>query len=120
MTKPLVSATPEGENLVTITAAEYARLAARAEDIADAALAGEESGGPALPADLARRVLDGDLHPLTAWRKVAGLTQAQLAERSGQRAATVSDIEAGKVDPRLSTMKALAEALALDIDDLVP
>ncbi|MCW2306394.1 helix-turn-helix transcriptional regulator [Rhodobium gokarnense] len=120
MTKPLVSATPEGESLVTITASEYARLTARAQDIADAARAAEGRSGPALPADLARRVLAGDLHPLVAWRKAAGLTQAQLAERSGQRSATISDIEAGKVDPRLSTVKALAEALDLDIDDLVP
>ncbi len=35
------------------------------------------------------------------------------------RTSTVCNIENGKIDPRLSTVKALADALGVDVDDLV-
>lgn len=40
-----------------------------------------------------------------------GLTQEQVAERSGVHATEVSRIEAGKRDPQVSTVKRLAEAV---------
>ena len=69
---------------------------------------------------MALAVLDGRLHPLTAWREAAGLTQSELARRAGIRIASVSDIEGGKTDPRQSTLKALAGVLGVSVGDLVP
>jgi transcriptional regulator with XRE-family HTH domain len=40
-----------------------------------------------------------------------GLTQEQVAERSGVHATEVSRIEAGKRDPKVSTLRRLAAAL---------
>lgn len=40
-----------------------------------------------------------------------GLTQEQVAERSGVHATEVSRIEAGKRDPKVSTLERLADAI---------
>jgi transcriptional regulator with XRE-family HTH domain len=48
-----------------------------------------------------------------------GLTQEQVAERSGVHATEVSRIEAGKRDPRVSTMERLAKALGIPPSDLL-
>ncbi|MEM9524476.1 MAG: helix-turn-helix transcriptional regulator [Pseudomonadota bacterium] len=114
------ASTLKGEKLIVLTEAEYNELI---EDAGDAALADaaafEKRGAPTLPADLLERSLDGRMHPLTAWRKAVGMTQAALARKAGLRTATVGNIENGKIDPRLSSLKALADALNLDIDDIV-
>lgn len=44
-------------------------------------------------------------------RKRLGLTQEQVAHRSGVHATEVSRIEAGKRDPQISTVRRLAKAL---------
>ncbi len=54
------------------------------------------------------------LNQLEATRKAAGLTQAELAERSGVNRMTVGRLEAG-LDPRLSTLQALARSLGLEL-----
>jgi transcriptional regulator with XRE-family HTH domain len=48
---------------------------------------------------------------LLAARKRLGLTQEQVAERSGVHATEVSRIEAGKRDPKVSTLRRLARAV---------
>jgi transcriptional regulator with XRE-family HTH domain len=48
---------------------------------------------------------------LRALRQAAGLTQEQLAHASGVHMTEVSRIEAGKRDPRISTLLRLARAL---------
>lgn len=54
----------------------------------------------------------GDLGSnLRAARKKLNLTQEQVAERSGVHATEVSRIEAGKRDPKISTLLRLADAL---------
>ena len=44
-------------------------------------------------------------------RERLGLTQEQVAERSGVHATEVSRIEAGKRDPQVSTLRRLAKAV---------
>jgi XRE family transcriptional regulator, regulator of sulfur utilization len=46
-------------------------------------------------------------------RLARGLSQAELAERAGLSREYVNKIEAGKYDPPLSTINALAEALGV-------
>lgn len=108
--------TKTGEKMVLLSKHDYRTLI---DDAGDAALAGAASGGPTLPADLGRSVLEGKMHPLTAWRQAAGLTMAALGERAGVRTASVSDIENGRIDPRYSTVKALAAALSLSPSDIM-
>jgi transcriptional regulator with XRE-family HTH domain len=64
---------------------------------------------------LVRRTEDcrmGDLGTnLREARERLGLTQEQVAQRSGVHATEVSRIEAGKRDPQVSTVRRLAEAV---------
>ncbi len=48
-------------------------------------------------------------------RKAAGLTHDMLAQRAGVSRMTVQRSEAGKIDPRLSTLLVLARALGMDL-----
>jgi DNA-binding XRE family transcriptional regulator len=48
-------------------------------------------------------------------RKAAGLTHEALAQRAGVSRMTVQRTEAGKIDPRLSTLSVLARSLGMDL-----
>lgn len=48
-------------------------------------------------------------------RKAAGLTHDMLALRAGVSRMTVQRTEAGKIDPRLSTLLVLARSLGMDL-----
>lgn len=52
-------------------------------------------------------------------REAAGLTQLELATASGVAVATVSQLEQGRMaNPRLDTLRALAKALGVTLDEL--
>lgn len=52
-------------------------------------------------------------------RAAAGLTQQGLAMKSGLSISAVVQIESGKIpDPRMSTLRALAKALGVGLDEL--
>ena len=55
-----------------------------------------------------------------ALRKVRGLTQEGLAERSGKSVDTLSLIERGRILPALDTLYALAEGLGEPLTTLLP
>lgn len=48
-------------------------------------------------------------------RKASGLTHERLAQQAGLSRMTVQRTEAGKIDPRLSTLLVLARALGMDL-----
>lgn len=52
-------------------------------------------------------------------RKRLGLTQEEVAERSGVHPTEVSRIEAGKRDPRVTTLLRLARALEVRAGELL-
>jgi transcriptional regulator with XRE-family HTH domain len=52
-------------------------------------------------------------------RQAKGLSQAQLAERAGLSREYVNKIEAGRYDPPLSTINALAKALGVKATELL-
>lgn len=53
-------------------------------------------------------------------RRAAGLTQAELAERSGVAQSHISQLETGLWEPRLGTIMALAAALGVEPGSLLP
>jgi transcriptional regulator with XRE-family HTH domain len=62
----------------------------------------------------------GDLgRNLSAARKKLGLTQEEVGHRSGVHPTEVSRIEAGKRDPRVSTLERLAEAVEVPPSELL-
>lgn len=110
--------------MVTIPREEYDRLRAAAEDLADlqsydrakAALAG--GADELIPSDYANRLLEGE-NPLRVYRDLRGLTQATLAERAGVNRVTVAEIETGRKQGSIATLRALAVALDVTLDDLM-
>jgi transcriptional regulator with XRE-family HTH domain len=55
------------------------------------------------------------IEELEAARKAAVLSQEQLATSAGLSRMTVQRTEAGQIDPRLSSVDALAKALGMDV-----
>ena len=106
--------------MITITRAEYDRLREAAEDLADQdaydrAIA---AGGEGVPAEYIKRIIDGE-SPLRVYRDYRGLTQAALAEAAKVNRVQIADIEARRKSGSVATLRKLAEALRLTIDDLV-
>ena len=110
---------------VTIPRAEYDRLRAAEDDFADlqAALvarsriaAGTEE---LLPAAVADRLIDG-ASPLRVWREHRGLSQSALGRHSGVNRVQIADIEADRATGSARTLRALADALRVTVDDLLP
>jgi transcriptional regulator with XRE-family HTH domain len=56
---------------------------------------------------------------LKQWRAVRGLSQRALAERAGVGYVIIARLELGQTDPRLSTLRRLAEALNVTVGELV-
>ena len=119
-----------GIDTAPITRSEYEDLLARIEDVEDAMAAMalearlEAQGGPsdmALPAALVRRMLAGE-SMVCIWREHRGLDISELAACSGVAVERISTLEASGSAVRATdggTLKALAEALRVTIDDLV-
>ncbi len=109
--------------LVTIPKDEYLRLKAIEEEIADLnsaadVLARIKAGTEELiPSAVVDRLLAGDAL-LMVWREHRGLSQAELARQSGVNRIQIIDIEAGRKTGSVATLKRLATALQVDMDDL--
>ena len=56
---------------------------------------------------------------LLAFRKKAGLTQAELAEAAGLSDRTYADIERGTVNMRIETLLKICEALKVTPNDII-
>ncbi len=53
-------------------------------------------------------------------RKMKGLSQVELAERSGVSAYTITEVETGRREPHGRTLRKLATALGVEVGDLFP
>jgi DNA-binding XRE family transcriptional regulator len=97
---------------------EFVRLSRSEEDLRDRQMAEEALTEEELPWLTAKRLLHGE-SPIKVWREHRGLSQRQLAEAVGVRAAYVSQLETGRKRLSLQMTIALARALSLSVDDLV-
>ena len=110
--------------MVTIPKDEYLRLKSIEEDMSDLRSATEileriKAGTEELiPSNVVDQLLNGDA-PLTVWREYRGLSQSELARQSGVNRIQIIDIESGRKTGSVATLKKLATALRVDIDDLV-
>jgi DNA-binding XRE family transcriptional regulator len=116
--------TSSGERLIVLPEADYNLLVEAAEDAADRSTvadiqrklkAGEEE---MLPAAFVERMLTGE-NALRLWREYRGLTSSALAEKAGVAQSYISEIETGKKDGSVRTIKKLASALDVTLDDIV-
>lgn len=92
------------------------------EDLLDAADAVKiraqiDAGQETFPHELVKRLCDEN--PIRVFREYRGLKQNELASTVGVSPAYISEIEAGKKTGTLDVLKKIAEALNLDLDDIV-
>lgn len=114
----------EGKQVVVIPADDYRVLLEKAEmldDVAayDRAKSALEAGDDELvPAAVANAILDGE-NPVRVWRQHREMSQAQLAEAASISQGYLAQIETGKREGTLGLYRSLADALGVDLDDLV-
>ena len=115
---------PSGERMVLVSEADYEELLDAKETMEDIAAfteftrkleAGEEE---LVPSEIVDRLLS-DENSIRVWREYRGLSSAALAEKAGIAAPYLSQIETGKREGTVETLKAIAGALSLTLDDLV-
>ena len=109
--------------MVTIPAAEYQALLGTAENFADLrtydrAMAAIARGDEELvPEAFAKRLIAGE-SPVRVWRELRGLTQTALAAASGVNRVQIANIESGAKSGSVATLRKLADALGIGLDDL--
>lgn len=119
-----VITTPSGERLVVLPEAEFLAMREALEDREDveAVRAFERSLASGdeelIPGEFVDRILDGE-NKVRVWRSYRGLSARDLATATGLSAPYISEIESGKKDGSVSAMKKIAEALRVDLDDIV-
>lgn len=106
--------------MITISRDEYEALTQAREDLQDvraydAAMISREEG---LPHELMGRLIEGE-HPVRVFRDWRGLSAAELGRRAGIHRVQVHEIETGKKVGSVATVKSLAEALGVSVDELV-
>ena len=108
------------DQTITISRAEYERLVQAAEELADIAAYDRAlvEGGESMPNDVLKRMLRGE-NPVRVIREWRGIASAELARRAGVNRVQVHEIETGKKHGSARTLKRLADALGVPLDDLV-
>lgn len=113
-----------GKKMAVLPVEDFQRLLEVAEDRDDVAAAIDAGrrrgeGMEYLPAAMVDRILDGE-NALRAWREFRGLTVAELAEKSGYGYSMISKVEAGSRQGTVALWNALATALNVAPDDVMP
>lgn len=109
---------------VTIPKTEYRRLRSLEEDAVDirAALAVQariDAGAEEfVPETVVNRLIDG-ASPLRVWREYRGLSQAALARAAETSRVQIVEIEAARRTGSVHTLRRLADALGVGLDDIV-
>ena len=113
---------------VTLTRAEYEALIERIEDAEDnafldsveareLAIGKDNAWADYLPAELVRRLIDGE-HPVRVWRAHRRLSREALAAAAGIAPSYLSEIETRRKPGSFSALAKLAAALQVSLDDL--
>ncbi len=109
---------------VTIDCTEYCMLIAADEMLADNTAFDRvtndlRNGKDELVSEaFSNRILDGE-SPLKVFRELRNLSRTALAHRAGVHRVQITDIESGKSNGSVATMRKLAKALGVLVEDLV-
>ena len=71
-----------------------------------------------VPHEVAARVLKEQISPIRAWREYLGLTQSEVAARMEVSQSAFAQVEAPEAKPRMNTLKKVAAALRLTVEQL--
>ena len=67
------------------------------------------------PAEVINRLILNEENPIKVYREYRELTQKQLADKVGIQRAYLAEIETGRKSGSVKTLKAIAEALGVDL-----
>jgi DNA-binding XRE family transcriptional regulator len=115
---------PNGDGIVIVPEADYDRMIEELEDLRDSLITrqvlGEiESGEEEMLTSAETDELLAAKTPLAFWRRKRDLTQAALADAAGISQAFLSEIESGHKPGTAATLKKIADALRITVDDLI-
>jgi len=122
MTEPQIIEQNGEPAFVVLPIAEWRRLLAQLQDLEDALDIETIANDPnrrTIPAAIVDRLLD-DEHPLKVWREHRGLSRAELAGMTGLTPGHIGHLETGRRHGTPDTLRRLATALDVSVDDLVP
>ena len=88
------------------------------KDIEENLKATQEGKEITVPGEVTFAILDG-ISPIRAWREHKQIKMNELAKRVGISSAYLSQIENGKRNPTIDTLKAIAKELNIDIEMLI-
>ena len=71
-----------------------------------------------VPDEVTFSILDGT-NPIRAWREYRQIKMNELSEKVGISSSYLSQIENGKRNPTIDTLKSIAKELEIDIDMLI-
>ena len=71
-----------------------------------------------VPEHVVMAILDG-ISPIRAWREFKNIKMKDLAEKVGVSSAFLSQIETGKRNPTIDTLKKIAENMGVDLELLI-
>lgn len=111
--------TPKGEIIVIMSKERYQELLqfAEIEAVNNAVERGEEE---LIDGEFVNELLFSDTSKIKLWRKYRGLTAKALAEMAGITSVHLSNIENGKKKGSIELYMDIAEALKVDVDDILP
>lgn len=89
---------------VVVPYADFLRLSSRVET--------------AVPNEVVERVIMDKLTPIRAWREHLGLTQSEVAARMEISQAALAQLESSEARPRKSTLRRVAQALGIQLEQL--
>lgn len=88
------------------------------KDIEENLKAIEENREIIIPGEVTFAIIDGT-HPIRAWREYKKLRINELAKKIGISGSYLSQIENGKRNPTIETLKAIASALDIEPEMLI-
>ena len=113
-----------GQRIAMLPVADYERLVEMAEDRSDEEAAARaerrrEAGEEYVPIELADRIIAGE-SALKVWRTYRGMSQQALSDASGVRQSRISELESSTAPGTPAAWRALADALRVSVDDVLP
>jgi DNA-binding XRE family transcriptional regulator len=114
----------DGRKMAVLPVEDYERLMDAVDDEADVAAAERaekrrSAGEEYVPMDMVERLVEGE-NALRVWREHRQLSIGVLANVSGINKSTISLLENDKAYGRPATWRALADALRVTVDDILP
>lgn len=120
--EPVFTRTPDGQEIVILSRADYDALCASSGDAreARAVLQALREGDEETLSFAEIERLRAAATPLAFWRRKRGVTQAELAAATGVPQSYISAIETGRKPGSPALLRKIADHLGITLNDLIP